>query len=101
MRMTTVRRPTYRHSELVRLFNPKSVAVLGASENPKAFGARTVANLAGFDGRVLQINPRYQTIGGQPCYASVAELPDVPDCAVLAVPRESVMSTALARSLSG
>ena len=101
MRMTTVRRPTYRHSELVRLFNPKSVAVFGASENTKAFGARTVANLAGFDGRVLQINPRYQAIGGQPCYASVAELPDVPDCAVLAVPRESVEAAVLECARAG
>jgi acyl-CoA synthetase (NDP forming) len=99
--MTLARRAPYRHRDLVRLFNPKSVAVFGASENPKAFGARTVANLANFDGRVLQINPRYQQIGGAPCYPSVAELPEVPDCVVLAVPREAVETSVLECAKAG
>ena len=99
--MTLPRRAPYRHKDLVRLFNPKSVAVYGASENPKSFGARTVANLADFDGRVLQINPRYQKIGSETCYASVADLPEVPDCAVLAVPRESVESAVLECARAG
>jgi acyl-CoA synthetase (NDP forming) len=99
--MTLARRAPYRHKDLVRLFNPKSVAVFGASENSKAFGARTVANLANFDGRVLQINPRYTTIGGKPCYPSVAELPEVPDCVVLAVPREAVETSVLECAKAG
>lgn len=99
--MNSARRPVYRHRDLVRLFNPKSVAVFGASENPKSFGARTVANLAGFDGRVLQINPRYPKIGSEPCYPSVADLPEVPDCVVLAVPRESVEVSVLECARAG
>ena len=88
-------RNVYRHNELERLFKPKSVAVFGASPNPKSFGARTIANMVRYQGRILRINPRYDKIGDAPCYASVAALPEVPDCAVFAVPREGIEAALL------
>ncbi|MGX7706539.1 acetate--CoA ligase family protein [Methylobacterium sp. Gmos1] len=73
-----------------RLIAPESVAVVGVSERPNAFGSRTVANLKAFDGRVYQISARHAELAGRPCYPSVAALPEVPDCVVIATPREAV-----------
>ena len=89
------RRAVYRHAELARLFNPRSVAVYGASPNPQSIGARTIANMRQFRGDILRINPRYAAIGDAPCYPSVAALPVAPDCAVLAMPRDGVEAALL------
>lgn len=86
----TPSRGVYAHHELERLFNPRSVAVFGASPNPQSFGARTIANMAKYRGRILRVNPRYEKIGDEPCYPSAAALPEVPDCALLSVPREHI-----------
>lgn len=88
-------RGVYTHIELQRLFNPQSVAVFGASPNPQSFGARTIVNMARYRGRIFRINPRYDAIGGEPCYPSAAALPDVPDCALLSVPREHIEAALL------
>lgn len=86
----TVRRDVYTAKELGRMLAPKSIAVVGASETEGNFGLRTVTNLAGFGGKVWAVNPKYQTLGGRPCFASLAKLPEVPDCVVIAVPRDKV-----------
>lgn len=88
-------RRVYQHVELARLFNPQSVAVFGASPNAQSFGARTIANMAKYRGRILRINPRYEKIGDDPCYPSAAALPEVPDCALLCVPREHIEAALL------
>lgn len=80
----------YRHADLVRLLNPGSVAVIGASERKGSFGNRAIENLAAFDGRVHLVNARYGAIGGSPCYPDIAALPEVPDCVFIAVAREAV-----------
>lgn len=73
-----------------RLIAPESVAVVGVSERPNAFGSRTAANLKDFDGRLYQVNARYSELYGRPCYPNFAALPEVPDCVVIATPREAV-----------
>lgn len=83
-------RPLYRAADLTRLLNPRSIAIIGASERAGSFGERTQRNLAQFQGRMHLVNARYQTLGGLPCYASVAVLPEVPDIAVVAAPMEAV-----------
>jgi len=88
-------RKVYRHSELTRLFNPQSVAVYGASPNPASIGARTIANLARFQGKIFRINPRYDKIGDALCYPTVAALPEKPDCVVLAMPRDGIEAALL------
>ena len=75
--------------------------MFGASPNPKSFGARTIANLARYQGKILRINPRYEKIGDVPCYPSVAALPETPDCAVFAVPREGIEDALLDCAKSG
>ena len=99
--MTVSHRAVYQHSELVRLFNPRSIAVFGASTNPASFGARTIANMARYEGAIYRINPRYDKIGDAPCYASIAACPTVPDCAVLSVPREAVEPAVLECARAG
>jgi acyl-CoA synthetase (NDP forming) len=85
-RRTTV----YRHADMLRLLNPKSVAVIGASTRAGSFGERVLNNLARFDGRYYAVNARYDRIGELPCYPSVSALPEVPDCAGIITPREQV-----------
>ena len=100
-RATAPPRDIYRYEELVRLFKPASVAIYGASPNAQSFGARTVANLAKYQGRILRINPRYERIGEEPCYPSIAAAPEKPDCALLCVPRDAVESALLDCASSG
>jgi acetyltransferase len=68
------------------LLRPRSVVVVGASTNP-SFVSLIYKNLlrAGFAGNVAAVNPRYTTIGGAPCFASVADVPWPIDLAVVGV----------------
>ena len=81
-----------------RLLRPRSVAIVGASPTPGSFGASILSNLdnAGYNGTLYLINPKRAEIGGRPCVASVDDLPESVDCAVLAIPRASVVETVLA-----
>jgi acetate---CoA ligase (ADP-forming) len=83
-------RPLYGHADFARLIEPQSVAIIGVSANQGGFGSRTLANLAGFQGRVYAINPKYEALHGITCHPDLAALPEVPDCVVIAVPREGV-----------
>lgn len=85
-----VARQLYGSSELRRLLSPQSVAVFGASETPGSFGLRTMRNMARFEGRLYGINPKYESVVGQACYPSLRDLPEVPDCVVIAVARPLV-----------
>ena len=85
------RRPFRSYDDMRRCIQPASIAIVGASDRPGAFGTAAVANLARFQGRLHLVNPRLQRIGEQACHPSLAALPEVPDCAVLAVPRDAVL----------
>jgi acetate---CoA ligase (ADP-forming) len=86
----TPRRTPYGTAELEPLYNPRSIAIVGASPRAGSFGARTLENLEGFDGAVYPVNEKYQDINGTPCYASIAALPEVPDLVVLTTPAGSI-----------
>lgn len=93
-----VTRPLYTAAQQSRLFAPRSIAVVGASTNARAFGSVTLANIAGpgrFEGPVYPVNARYAEIGGRPCFPSIAALPQVPDCVFVAVPRDAVEAVVL------
>ncbi|VTY34833.1 Succinyl-CoA ligase like flavodoxin domain protein [Xylophilus ampelinus] len=70
---------------IARMLSPRSVAVIGASADPKKTSGRPVAYLQkhGFSGRIMPVNPKVDRIGDLPCYAGVASLPEVPDVAVV------------------
>ncbi|QJE74385.1 bifunctional acetate--CoA ligase family protein/GNAT family N-acetyltransferase [Aerophototrophica crusticola] len=77
---------------LDRLFKPRSIALIGASRRARAIGQVVARNLfnAGFDGPIMPVNPRERSIEGVLAYPSVADLPVVPDLAVIATPPQTV-----------
>lgn len=81
-----------------RLLRPRSVAIVGASPTPSSFGASVLANLenAGFAGDLYLINPKRSEIHGRTCLPSIDALPQEVDCAVLAIPRASVLESVAA-----
>jgi acetyltransferase len=74
------------------LFAPRSVAILGASNRPRSVGEIVTRNLlrGGFGGPILPVNPRDRSVGGVLAYPAVADLPIVPDLAVIATPPDTV-----------
>jgi len=76
------------------IFAPKSVALIGATDRPRAVGAVIADNLltAGFDGPVLPVNPKHDWVSGTKCYPDVASLPATPDLAVICTPANTVPS---------
>ena len=74
------------------LLNPRSVAVLGASERPSVGrGMVEALERIGFDGAIYPINPRYQTVAGRNCYASLRELPQPPDVVSFCIRNDGVL----------
>lgn len=73
-------------------FDPKSVAVVGASRTPGKIGHAVLQNILqhGFQGAVYPINPQSQEILGLQCYASVLLVPGPIDLAVILVPSRQV-----------
>jgi acyl-CoA synthetase (NDP forming) len=76
------------HSRLARLLNPRSVAVIGASDDPLRIGGRPIAYMLGqgFEGKIFPVNPNRATVQGLPAYPSVEALPETPDVAIVIVP---------------
>ena len=46
-------------------------------------------------GKIVRVNPRYEKIGDDPCYPSLADAPEKPDCAVFCMPRDGVEAALL------
>ncbi|MBW2287243.1 MAG: acetate--CoA ligase family protein [Deltaproteobacteria bacterium] len=82
------RRP---RQDLTPLLHARSVAIVGIS-GPERFGGILFDNLRqfGYAGEIFGVNPRYETLYGRPCYPSLRELPERPDCALLAVPNARI-----------
>ncbi|MCO5129003.1 MAG: CoA-binding protein [Xanthobacteraceae bacterium] len=74
-------------SRLKAALDPRSVAIIGASENYNKVGGRPVHYLDkfGFKGKVFPINPARPDVQGHKCYASLADLPEAPEMAIVAV----------------
>ncbi len=74
------------------LFEPKVIALIGASNQPGSVGSVLARNLleTGFAGPVFMVNPHEQAIRSTLNYKSVAELPVAPDLAVIATPPATV-----------
>lgn len=77
------------------LFNPQSVAIVGATQDTRRAGGQPLHSLThqGYAGEVYAVNPRYSEIDGRPCYASVDALPQRCDLAIIAVPAADVPNT--------
>jgi acetyltransferase len=77
---------------LDRLFQPRSVALIGATARVGSVGAVVMRNLcrAGFAGELMPVNPHHSVIDGRTVYPDIASLPQAPDLAVIVTPPETV-----------
>jgi len=75
------------------LFEPRGIAVIGASANPEKIGYRIVENIvqSGYRGDIFPINPKGGEILGRTAYASAAEIGEPIDVAVVAIPANRVL----------
>ncbi len=77
---------------LAKIFHPQSVAVIGASARPGAVGQTVLQNMiaAKFPGEILAINPKHESVLGLPAYPAIADVPRVPDLAIVCTPAATV-----------
>ncbi len=81
---------TTRRANLERLFRPRHIAFVGGAS--AGYAAAQCLSF-GFPGKVWGVNPKRSELGGAPCFASVADLPEGPDAVFLAVPREHAVAS--------
>jgi len=68
-------------------FNPRGIAVLGATANEQKGGFSILKNLQyGFSGNIYPVNPRYSEISGLQCFSAIDQVPDPVDMAIIFVP---------------
>lgn len=70
---------------LDKLLKPKSVAVIGASQRPFRAGSIVMQNLlsGGFQGTIMPVTPKYQSVSGVLAYSSIDQLPLIPDLSII------------------
>lgn len=79
-------------ASLVPLFQPKHVAIVGASRTPGKHGNNVVRYLKrGFGGTISPINPSVEDVEGLPSYRALTDLPSAPDLVFLAIPASAVV----------
>jgi acyl-CoA synthetase (NDP forming) len=91
---------------LERLLSPRTIAIVGASERDGSIAANTHRQLRerGFGGRIYSVNPRYPSLHGDVCHATLAALPEVPDLVLYAIsglPLEQSFTEAVALGVGG
>jgi acetate---CoA ligase (ADP-forming) len=76
-------------------FEPRSVAVIGASSHPDKVGYAVLANIikSGYEGKIYPVNPKAHEIQDVECFHDVHDIPEVPDLAVIIVPAIHVPET--------
>ncbi len=74
------------------IFEPKGIAIIGASANPTKVGAVVVRNLVEgeFEGGIYPVNPKHTKLFGLTCSSSVSEIKGKVDCAIIATPAATV-----------
>ncbi len=74
------------------LFHPRSVAIIGASDDPTRLGGLPIRFLRqhGYKGKILPVNPKYREIAGLPSYPSLKDIPEPVDLALIGIPRQFV-----------
>jgi acetate---CoA ligase (ADP-forming) len=78
--------------DLNSLFNPKNIAIVGASANPGSISGQFLRYLKRYEfkGPIYPVNPRHEEISGLTCFPSVSEIPDRLDLAICVVPNQGV-----------
>ena len=78
--------------DLSKLFNPSSIAVVGASQFPEKVGAIALKNiiLSKYSGKIYPVNPTISNVGSLKFYPTLSDLPEIPDLVVIAIPAKLV-----------
>src|SRR5260370_29694329 len=81
--------------DLTTLFRPRSLALIGASDDPTKIRGRILAQIVkgAYPGRIFPIHPTQKTIQGLPAFAAIGAVPEQVDLALIAIPAESVPAT--------
>ena len=83
------------------LFHPKSIAVIGASADPKKIGYAIFRNLLPFPGVLYPVNPNHDEVLGRPAYRRISDIPGKVEAAVIAVPSSFVPGVMEELALNG
>lgn len=83
-----------RQESIATLLTPRSIALVGASDDVSRIGGRPLRYLreSGYQGVIYPVNPNRETVQGIKSYKSVMDLPEAPDVAVLAVPASGTLA---------
>ncbi|PIP38033.1 MAG: CoA-binding protein, partial [Desulfobacterales bacterium CG23_combo_of_CG06-09_8_20_14_all_51_8] len=75
------------------LMNPKSIAIVGASNNPMKMGTMHALSILkdGYEGKFYPVHPTEKTVLGHPAYASPLDLPEAPDLAMFVLPAQHLL----------
>ena len=86
-------KPNVSFEAVGRLLRPRSVAIVGVSEDPGSMGGRSYRNLDAFDfaGDVHLVSRTNASVGGRACVATIDDLPDGVDAAVIALPARAII----------
>ena len=82
-------------ANLKALFEPQSIAVIGASRREESVGHAVFKNLllGGYQGIIYPVNPKAKSIFGVRCYKSIIEIEDAIDLAILIIPAKACLTT--------
>jgi acetyltransferase len=74
------------------LFNPEGVAIIGASERAESVGRKVMSNMmhSHFAGGLFPVNPKHKSVFNTPCYASVKDIHEKVDLAILTTPASTI-----------
>jgi acyl-CoA synthetase (NDP forming) len=94
---------TTQYASLDRLFRPQSIALVGASPDPRKISGRPIQFLRamGYRGRIFPVNPKYETMYDLPAFPSVADLPEPADLALITTPASTTESVITACAEAG
>lgn len=79
---------------LDNLFNPQSIAVIGASDKPQSVGMKVLNNLrqGQFKGKLYAVNPKHKRLFDEPCFPTVSDINKAIDLAVITTPATTVLN---------
>ncbi len=88
---------------LTPLFEPRSIAIIGASERQGSIGATLARNMLDtrYEGKLFFVNPKHSRVYGQPCHDSVESLPQRLDLAVICTSTRTITAVAEACGRAG
>lgn len=78
--------------DLQKLFNPGSIAILGASAEEGKVGNVIAKNILelGYSGKVFPVNPKYEEVLGKKCYASLSDIEEPIDLVIVSIPSKFI-----------